>query len=466
MARDASLWGRFVKHVTRLGAGILVVALIAAAILLGPRMVVALRQSMQTDLTVKASELPMAALSGDLPDAIQLPEDVTRQLGVQVLAASPAVEPIKLQFSGTVTLDAERFASVRSRFSGEVVDIPKHADTGIPVGVGSFVKKGELLAVVWSRDLGEKKSDLIDALSRLELDRVRFDRLKALLEMGDVAEQAVRDAELAVQQDHVAVDRATRTLQAWRVPTEEIEVVRNEAKNIKSGTPTPNEELVQRWARVEVLAPFDGVVLERNLAPGQLVEPDEDLFKIGDLSRLRVVAYAYEEDLPRLDALAESERRWQVMIPANPEFLPLDGSFDRIGHIIDPNQHTALVMGWVDNPNGTLRVGQFIKATVEIPPPPDQVMIPATGLVERGPEKFVFVQPDPAQCVYQMRRVQLGRRLENRLTLRAGEGAAVHVGELVVTSGSVEILAALRDLQARQAAAEKNHAENPDVTAP
>jgi membrane fusion protein, heavy metal efflux system len=443
-----------------------VVALIAAAILLGPRMVVGLRQTLETDPTVGAAEQPMAALYGDLPDAVELPADVVQHLGVQVIAATPAVEPIKLQFSGTVTLDAEHFASVRSRFAGEVVDIPNHPGTGKPVGVGNFVKQGELLAVVWSRDLGEKKSDLIDALSRLQLDTVRFDRLKALFEMGDVPEQSVRDAELSVQQDHVAVDRATRTLQAWRVPPEEIEAVRNEAKNVETGTPTPNDELVERWARVELVAPFDGVVLERNLAAGQLVGPDDDLFKIGDLSRLRIVAFAYEEDLPRLDALPESERRWRVMVPANPELPSLDGTFDRIGHIIDPNQHTGLVMGWVDNPSGTLRVGQFIKATVQLPPPPDEVMIPATALVERGPEKFVFVQPDPSRNVYQMRRVQLGRRLENRVTLRTGEGAAVRSGELVVTSGSVEVLAALRDLQARQAASRKGTAENRNVTAP
>ena len=57
---------------------------------------------------------------------------------------------------------------------------------------------------------------------------------------------------------------------------------------------------------IEVRSPLDGVILEKNIALGDLVDTNLDLFKIADLSRLRVMAHAYEEDLPLLDALAEA----------------------------------------------------------------------------------------------------------------------------------------------------------------
>ena len=109
------------------------------------------------------------------------------------------------------------------------------------------------------------------------------------------------------------------------------------------------------------------MIIEKNVALGDLVDTSTDLFKIADLSRLRVMAHAYEEDLPALDTLKDSRRSWSVVVGAGSEdAVTRDGRFDQIGSIIDPNQHTALVMGWVDNPDGRLRVGQFVTVRVEI----------------------------------------------------------------------------------------------------
>src|SRR2546421_442752 len=84
---------------------------------------------------------------------------------------------------GTVALDNERLARVHTRFAGEVMAVGTptgHETTELPdegssaerpLQVGDRVRKGQLLAVVWSKDLGEKKSELIDALSKLKFDR-------------------------------------------------------------------------------------------------------------------------------------------------------------------------------------------------------------------------------------------------------------------------------------------------------
>src|SRR5207248_1786232 len=86
-----------------------------------------------------------------------------------------------------------------------------------PVAVGDPVRKGQLLAVVWSKDLGEKKSELVDALAKLKFDRELYDRLKTLYDQGATAERALREAELAVHGDRNAVARAERTLRSWRL---------------------------------------------------------------------------------------------------------------------------------------------------------------------------------------------------------------------------------------------------------
>ena len=100
--------------------------------------------------------------------------------------------------------------------------------------------------------------------------------------------------------------------------------------------------------------------------------------------------------------------------------LPIEGPIEEIGYIIDANQHTAVVKGYIDNPDGKLRAGQFVSATVNLPPPPDVVEVPLTALAEDGKQSFVFVQPDPAQPRYTMRRVQVTHRFQNRPSSAAG----------------------------------------------
>src|SRR5262249_40050398 len=158
----------------------------------------------------------------------------------------------------------------------------------------------------------------------------------------------------------------------------------------------------EAWARVEVRSPQDGVILEKNVAQGDLVDTVTDLFKVADLSRLIFWAHAYEEDLPILQALPRGSP-WTVRLPSRPG-EPSRGELERVGEVIDPNQHTALVCGRVDNVSGQLRVGQFVTAEVELLPSPGEVEVPTTGLVEDGRASILFVQPDPSKPVFVRRR--------------------------------------------------------------
>jgi cobalt-zinc-cadmium efflux system membrane fusion protein len=377
-----------------------------------------------------------------------------KRMGVKTAIAHPAHLVDALRLAGTLTLDAGNLQEVRSRFAGEVVEISKTRDGTRPILFGDRVAKDQLLAVVWSRDLGEKKSELVEIMSQLNLHRQTLARLKQLYENGEIPERQYRDAEHDVQENQVAIARVRRTLQTWRVPQEEIAAVEAEAERLLAGKEKLSEELTQQWARVEVRAALDGVVLERNVAVGDMISTDEDLFKVADLARLRVLAFAYEEDLPKLDALAPARRKWTISLPADPTLPHQEGTVDRIGDIIDPTQHTALVMGWVDNPQGRLRAGQFIMATVELPPPGNEVALPASALIEKGGQSLVFVQT-AAEPKFTQRCVSVSRQVGQTVCIRIQPptGGAFPVqplrpGEVVVVSGAVELQQALTDLTA------------------
>ena len=245
--------------------------------------------------------------------AIRLPQDVAARLGVQTEAVESSTAPILRELPGTLMLDPDRLSHVRARFAGEIVQWGDAGATA-PMGFGQRVRKDQLLAILWSRDLGEKKSELVDGLSQLRVDEDSLKRINKVAGDGAVPDRVIRDAERKVEADRIAVARAERTLQSWRVAKEEIDAVRAEADRLAHNAKRGRDELPRQWARVEVRAPWDGVIIEKNVALGDLVDTSTDLFKIADLSRLRVMAHAYEEDLPSLDTLKNNRRGWSVVV--------------------------------------------------------------------------------------------------------------------------------------------------------
>src|SRR5262249_54594293 len=204
-----------------------------------------------------------------------------------------------------------------------------------------------------------------------------------------------------------------------------------------------------------VRARFAGSTLEMKVAAGDIVDTSTDLFKVADLDRLTVWAHAYEEDLPRLQELPKPIP-WTITVPADPRLKPIAGTVDHIGAIVDPTQHTVLLRGQVPNKDGWLRVGQFITATIEVPPPPGQVEVPAAALVEDGRASIVFVQDRDDPTRFTLRRVAVARRLPGVVRVHATltdaqrkEGLQpLADGDVVVTAGAVELRAELEDLQA------------------
>ncbi|MFO0893095.1 MAG: efflux RND transporter periplasmic adaptor subunit [Isosphaeraceae bacterium] len=415
----------------------------------------------------RRAEQPHSSLVPGRPDTLRLPPDVVKLLGVATAAVRVPERPRSLTLSGSLALDTNRLAHVHTRFVGEVVEqgtIPDPAqgtDGGRvatrPLRFGDSVEKGQILAVLWSSDLGEKKSEYIDTLSKLRLEKETLARLEELFKDQSVPERNVREARRHVESAQIAVARVERTLRSWRLSEEEIADIRLEAEAVSGKEPRRDPDRERSWARVELRAPLAGTILEVNLAVGDIVATDTDLFKIADMRTLRVWAYIYEEDLPILLALPRPVP-WTIRLKSEPQAPPIAGRIEKIGDLIDPNQHTALVVGQVENPDGRMRAGQFITAQIELPRDPNEVEIPISALVEDGQESVSFVQPDASEPVYSMRRVTVARRSGRSAYLRIGSPAGgekagpepagmLRAGDRVVVSGAVELRAALAGLQ-------------------
>lgn len=416
---------------------------------------------------VEAPEVGHAVTGAEViagsPPQVRLSEQAEAALGIKLATVENASQNDTLTLTGSLLLDSNRLAYVHSRFSGEVVSIgttaplahefaAQHGSTR-PIRVGDEVKKGQLLAVVWSKEIGEKKSDLIDALSRLNTSRTTLDRLETL-EKGSVSVQLVREARRTYEADLIAVDRAERTLRSWRETEEEIQEVYKEAERIRQGGHKGDERFRESWANVEIRAPLSGTLLENNVSLGEIIDSGSVLFKVADLSRMGVLANVYEEDLPKLTSIDPQQRQWKVRLKSEPEVAPIDGSFEVVGNVIDPGQHTAAVIGWINNPQGKLRVGQFITAEIKLPSVADAVVIPNSAVIDEGTRAFVFVSNTSTLHEFTMRPVEILRRGRDSALISkhfvvasnaSGTPPPLKVGERVVVAGNLELFGVVQD---------------------
>jgi RNA polymerase sigma factor (sigma-70 family) len=446
-------------------------------------------------------------------DGVRLPPEMLAKVGIQVaeVKARPAV-PRVLRLPGSLALDPARLQRVRCRFGPVlVVKIGTAEGKGKQeLHVGDKVRKGQLLAVVVSDDPARKKNELLDALVQLGLD-------EAILERAEKAKDSVSELFLlntrrSVEADRNAVNRALNTLRSWGIPQADIDAVTKEAEEVGKRKGKRDPAADKAWGRVELRAAEDGILVERNVSRGEAVGDDSGpLFQIARLDWLKVLVQVPEEDLPLLQGLTPEQRRWtirgadgdtetggriddilvRVGETRTGSLLFGDGvnsdagltgsivlnerNFDLAYPLASPDdsrygrtfrgageegrleQHTAVATGWLDNPEGRWRPGQFITASITLPAAAE-VALPAGAVVEEGSRSFVFVQPDAAKPFYEQRRVAVVRRgrdavhIRSRLTAEQQRQGlqTVRPGERIVTAGVVELQAVLEDLKAGQ----------------
>ncbi len=441
-------------------------------------------------------------LATGLTHTVDVPEEVCTTLGIRKhdrdsvqIAERPEMLP-PLVLPGSTRFDPARLDRIRARFApARVVQIAQIQDRAGKTGrteyrdlrPGDTVSKGDLLAVFYSVDVGSRKNDLLDALVQEELDQKILD--EAQKHVGSVPKVFMLTYERAVQGDRNAINRALNNLKLWDIPQDEIDALHAEAKKISAdkvawlktpeglwvkgekganGKIPPHLDAENPWGRVTLRADRDGVVVESNVHMGEMVVDNTvNLFQIADVSRLQVVANCPEDSLPTLEDLNHKERQWTVRTVGATSGNGLAGTIDEIGYMIDPNQHTAVIKGYVENPGKRIRAGQYVTATVRIPPPTDVVEIPTDALVEDGLQSLVFVQPDAAKHQFTMRRVQVTQRFDRKVFVRntpipkedqittqeAEEGLLpkepLRPGERVLLSGVVELKATVQELESR-----------------
>ena len=332
-------------------------------------------------------------------NAIHLNEDMVRDLRISTATVLERPGAGEVTVLGEVVADQSRYAEVAPPTGGQIVRVM--------VETNAAVSRGTPLAQLRSTDLGRARADLLSAEARRDLARQTLDRKRTLAAERIVAVREVQEAEAAYRAADAEVRAATAAMQAL-------------------GVSQDGEQSAGDSSLFFLRSPISGRVLDRHAVLGQYAEPSARLFTIADLSRVWVMAQAFERDA--VNVTVGSIAHVSVAALPGQEF---DGSVALVGRQVDPESRTVPIRIALANPTGVLRPGMSASSRLEVMGQSRTILaVPAAALQRVGEQWLAFIPK--AQYEYEMRLVGRGRDLGNDVEVVSG----LKAGETVVVEGA------------------------------
>ena len=307
---------------------------------------------------------PIAPATVDGPKTIRFPADAPQLAYLKI--AQAVVEPVPLlePFNGHVAYDENRTGRLFSPVAGRIVRAL--------VETGDVVSAGQSVMLLDAPDF----ADLSKAGSQLKTSRLAYERATALFEAQVIARKDLEMAANNLQQAEADHKRAASRLRHLR----------------------------QQAGSVAMLAPVNGVVMERKASPGMEVSPSGDvpILLVSDPFHLWVMAELPEQSLGKLKV----GQAVLVQVDAYENRI-FPGRVDAVGDVLDPQTRRVVVRCSVPNPERLLKPEMYARVT---PVNSDQQLpkVANSALVTEGLKSYVFVETEPGAL--EKREVELSFR--------------------------------------------------------
>ncbi|HXW10054.1 MAG TPA: efflux RND transporter periplasmic adaptor subunit [Steroidobacteraceae bacterium] len=313
--------------------------------------------------------------------------------GLATVEVGTSEAPAGLGLDGVV--EAVDRATLSAQTSGRVSEVP--------VDVDDAVKQGQVLLRLSATEqvsvLREAQAALAAATSREAQARAQHDRIRDMYERKVVARATYYEALAMRDGARAALAAATARVAAAR----------------------------EGVGYTEVRAPFDGVVTDKRVQPGETVTPGTPLLSVASLAATRVIA-----DVPQSVAPALRTDPRATVRAGDVEF---EASSVTLYPSAQPQSGT--VRARIDLPAGapTLAPGTFAKVVIH-GGDDRRLLVPRSAVVERSELRAVYVVRADQRVSF--RQVRLGRPVGDRVEVIAGLAR----GERIATDPSAAALAA------------------------
>src|SRR5271163_4186621 len=339
------------------------------------------------------------ATNSDYPELFTIPQE--QMSHVQVLTVEPTTLTRSLRLTGAVAYNSFRTTPVITQVSGPV--------SRVVVVPGQKVQKGEPMLYVASPDFSQLRTNYLKTKDAYALAQKAYARAKDLYEHKAIAEQNLEQAESAEVQASGDLAAAQAALKVLGI--------------------TDPDALVKAPPSFEVpvKAPIGGLVVEQDVAAGQLIQPGStQCFVISDVSTVWVLVNIYQKDLSYVRVGD------QVTIQTDAYAEVFHGRIAYVAASLDPNTRTLQARIETNNPGEKLKKDMYVVATVNAGVITNAIALPDAAVL-RDSENQPFVYAAAASNQFGRRTVTLGESLNGQTEITGG----LKPGDKVVGNGSL-----------------------------
>jgi cobalt-zinc-cadmium efflux system membrane fusion protein len=291
---------------------------------------------------------------------VMAPDSLQAQLQITDVASQEVSDTLRV--AGQIDFDEQALTRIGSSVTGRV--------TQIQATLGQIVDKGDTLALINSSELSGAQLSYLKARSERELHRRNMARAKTLFEADVISaaefQRRESEFEIASAETRAAQDQ----LRVLGVSPKSIEILAN------TGT-------IDSVA--SVMATIKGVVVERKVAAGEVVQASDVLFAVADLSRVWAVAQVPEQQVGQVKV----GQSVTIEVPALGN-EKLEGKLIYVGQTVNPETRTVLVRTALDNKSGRLKPSMLASMLIESTQV-KRLVVPITAVVRQDDTDHVFV---------------------------------------------------------------------------
>ncbi|MDQ3064148.1 MAG: efflux RND transporter periplasmic adaptor subunit [Acidobacteriota bacterium] len=390
-------------------------------------------------------------------EVILEPESLaSANIEIEGVTSRPAIA--LLRTTGTIEANPQQTNAVSPLVGGRVENVN--------VGVGDYVSRGQVLAVIASPQIAqmhgkmheaetalgiaernytrvqkaENRVAVLQAKARLDEADATLKRTKRLIELGAGAGKDLTAAETSYKtakaeydfQSNISLNKEIQESRA------QVETARVDLRHIRDEMRSLGVEIKEHNADdhrgdtslIPVRAPAAGMVTERPVNAGAGIEAGKTLFVLSNFSSVFAVASVPESQMTLLRVGTVAE----INSPALGE-----GSINARVAYIDPqlneDTRTGRVRLELPNPNNRLRAGMFVEIgfqTGTSAATGEELVVKSEAVQREGGKTIVFIPKDDEPGAFEVREVETGGEIEGYTRIKSG----LQIGEKVITKGS------------------------------
>ncbi|MCP4450394.1 MAG: efflux RND transporter periplasmic adaptor subunit [Planctomycetes bacterium] len=342
----------------------------------------------------------------DATQTVQITEAQIKQFEIVCEEVSSGGVEAWIRAPGEIEINHEHMAHIVPRVKGVV--------SRVDADLGQSVRAGQILAVVESRELADAKAEFLSALERQTLASTQFVREDRLFKQKVTSEQDYLASKQIMAETRIAYRAARQKLLALGLSAQTVDQL-----------PSQPEDTFTAYS---MIAPFDGVIIQKHIVLGEVVDDTSETFVIADMGTVWVDLRVNQQDITSI----KTGQIGEVFVGKTAEGVRSEVIY--IDQILDPTTRMAVVRLELDNTENQYRPGTFVTGRIGIQSAGKAVVVSKDAVQNVNDQTCVFVKTEEG---FALRYVTLGHKDTDQVQILSG----VDNGEQIVTRNAFHLKA-------------------------